>query len=473
MIISNKGSGKHMSNLIINQAKKALEKKDWKTAREFFEKVISEEPQNAEAYLGYYMATDRIQAKDYNVLKERIIHRKLPQNDYYDYALRYADGNLLNMLTSWEQEKSAYIKEKEKEKQIKLTELRAKREELRSKIDELETDTLMLEKNEQINAVNREIDYLYKSLIFIPEIHEEAQWEYKILSNEGMIKLLHFWQKKEKERYLEQNKVYQIELDRVKAKIRATENDINIRLDEAQRQLEQLKIEQAEIIANQKAQSEEEKYRAEKLLPSYREEFRRVKSDINFINYDTVKFGSYIQQANTTEKEPIEWLVLDEMGDRKLLISRYCLACHQFNPKHTEITWATSEIRKWLNEDFINEAFSSDEQVKICKTALHTPKNDVYNTPGGKDTTDKVFFLDLAEAQKYFYVNNERACDSTPYARQQGAYVYSGASWWWLRSPGANRKFAADIHISGAVFPLGDFGISFLHGVRPALWVNL
>ena len=90
-----------------------------------------------------------------------------------------------------------------------------------------------------------------------------------------------------------------------------------------------------------------------------------------------------------------------------------------------------------------------------------------------KDTTDKVFFLDLAEAQKYFYVNNERACDSTPYARQQGAYVYSGASWWWLRSPGANRKFAADIHISGAVFPLGDFGISFLHGVRPVIWACL
>ncbi len=462
-----------MSKLDINQAKIALKNCDWGEALNLFDKVIQDEPQNAEAYLGYYMATDRIRAKDYNVLKERIIYRKLPQNDYYDYALRYASGDLLNMLNSWEQEKNKYLKQKENEKQIKLTELRAKREELRAKIDELETDTLMLEKNEQINAVNREIDYLYKSLIFIPEIHEEAQWEYKILSNEGMIKLLHFWQKKEKEKYLEQNKAYQVELDRVIAKIRATENDINIRLDEAQRQLEQLKIEQAEIIANQKAQSEEERFRAEKLLPSIREEFRRVKSDINFINFDTVNFGSYIQKANTTEKEPIEWLVLDEMGDKKLLISRYCLDCHQFNPKHTEITWAASEIRKWLNEVFINDAFSADEQKRICEISLHTPKNDVYNTPGGKDTEDKIFFLDLEEAQKYFYVNNERACDSTPYARQQGAYVYSGASWWWLRSPGANRKFAADVHISGAVFPLGDFGISFLHGVRPALWINI
>lgn len=457
---------------LMNRAKSALEDKNWNLASKLFEEVLSNDSENAEAYLGAYMATDRIQAKNYDVLKDRIVHRKLPQNDYYDYALKFASGNILEMLTSWEEEKKKYQKQKEIEKQNKLIEMRKKREELRAKIDELETDTLMLEKNEQINAVNREIDYLYKSLIFIPEIHEEAQWEYKILSNEGMIKLLHFWQKKEKEKYLEQNKIYQIELDKVKAKIRATENDINIRLDEAQRQLEQLKIEQAEIIANQKAQSEEEKYRAEKLLPSLREEFRKVKSDINFINYDMVKFGSYIQKANTTEKEPIEWLVLDEMGDRKLLISRYCLDCHQFNPKHTEITWATSEIRKWLNEVFINEAFSAEEQARIIETTLHTPKNDVYKTPGGKDTTDKVFFLDLAEAQKFFYVNNERACDSTPYARQQGAYVYSGASWWWLRSPGANRKFAADIHISGAVFPLGDFGISFLHGVRPVIWVR-
>ncbi len=457
---------------LMNRAKSALADKNWNLASKLFEEVLSNDSENPEAYLGAYMATDRIQAKNYDVLKDRIVHRKLPQNDYYDYALKFASGNILEMLTSWEAEKKEYQKQKEMEKQNKLIEMRKKREELREKIDELETDTLMLEKNEQINAVNREIDYLYKSLIFIPEIHEETQWEYKILSNEGMIKLLHFWQKKEKEKYLEQNKIYQIELDKVKAKIRATENDINIRLDEAQRQLEQLKIEQAEIIANQRAQSEEEKYKAEKLLPSLREEFRKIKSDINFINYDMVKFGSYIQKANTTEKEPIEWLVLDEMGDRKLLISRYCLDCHQFNPKHTEITWATSEIRKWLNEVFINDAFSAEEQTRIIETALHTPKNDVYNTPGGKDTTDKVFFLDLAEAQKYFYVNNERACDSTPYARQQGAYVYAGASWWWLRSPGANRKFAADIHISGAVFPLGDFGISFLHGVRPVIWVR-
>ena len=460
-----------MTDLMV-KAKDALRNKEWENAKNLFNEIISNDKRNAEAYLGLYMASDRIQASSYEILKDRIVHRKLPEDYNYDYALEYAEGGLKEMLNSWKEEKIAYQKQKEEDKQSRLIKLREKREELREQIAELETDMLMLEKNEQINAVNREIDYLYKSLIFIPEIHEEAQWEYKILSNEGMIKLLHFWQKKEKEKYLEQNKVYQVELDRVKEKIRATEKDINLRLDEAQRQLEQLKIEQAEIIANQRAMSEEEKYKAEKLLPSLREEFRKVKSDINFINYDIVEFGSYIQKANSTEKEPIEWLVLDEMGDKKLLISRYCLDCHQFNPKHTEITWETSEVRKWLNEIFINNAFTAEEQKRICETKLHTPKNEEYNTQGGNDTVDKVFFLSLDEAQRYFYVNNERACDSTPYAKQQGAYVYAGASWWWLRSPGANKKFAADVHISGAVFPLGDFGISFLHGIRPAIWVT-
>ncbi len=106
---------------LMNQAKSALANKNWDLASKLFEEVLSNDSENAEAYLGAYMATDRIQAKNFEVLKDRIIHRNLPQNDYYDFALKYASGEMVEMLTSWEEEKKKYQKQKEIEKKISLS----------------------------------------------------------------------------------------------------------------------------------------------------------------------------------------------------------------------------------------------------------------------------------------------------------------------------------------------------------------
>ncbi|MDO4460391.1 MAG: DUF6273 domain-containing protein [Clostridia bacterium] len=451
---------------------KALSEQNWKEAQSHFEKSLAIDRKNAEAYLGLLMASDKVQAKNIETFRRRFIKRDFLEEDNYRYAKEYASKELKAKLDKLEQERAIYIKEKEEAKQAALVTMRAEREGLKEKIAELETDTLMLEKNRQIDSLQKELDTLYRSLIYIPEIHTKAYWEYKIYSNNGMIQTLHFWQKKQKEHYLEQNREYQKELDKIDAQIESIEADITERIEEVNTQLRTLMTEQAELIENQRLVSKEEKDRAERLLPGLREQLRKKKSDINFIDYDIVEMGSYIQQAGTKEKEPVEWLVIEERGNRKLLISRYCIDCHQFNPKHTRFTWATSEIRTWLNSAFKNTCFTEEEQSRIVTTHLSTPDNETYDTPGGEDTDDKLFFLSLDEGAKYFKSNNERAADSTPYAKQQGAYVYAGASWWWLRSPGANRKFAADVHISGAVFPLGDFGISFLHGVRPAMWVE-
>ena len=79
-----------------------------------------------------------------------------------------------------------------------------------------------------------------------------------------------------------------------------------------------------------------------------------------------ITFGSYEQDNNTSnDKENIEWLVLDVLGDEAIVISKYALDCQQYNTSFTDVTWETCSLRKWLNETFLNAAFSSTEQNSI------------------------------------------------------------------------------------------------------------
>ncbi|MBO5223258.1 MAG: TIR domain-containing protein [Clostridia bacterium] len=189
---------------------------------------------------------------------------------------------------------------------------------------------------------------------------------------------------------------------------------------------------------------------------------------------DTCKFGSYYQ-SNDTTKEPIEWLVLAREGSKALLISKYVLDCKPYNTSRTNVTWETCSIRKWLNNDFINTAFTATEKAKIPIVTVSADKNPNYSTNPGNTTQDKVFLLSITEAYKYFSNNIARQCKPTAYAKKNGAYVNkdNGSCWWWLRSPGSTQYDAASVRYDGGVVSGGlsvdcDYSV-----VRPALWVNL
>ena len=75
---------------------------------------------------------------------------------------------------------------------------------------------------------------------------------------------------------------------------------------------------------------------------------------------DYVVFGQYEQDNDTSNgKEDVEWLVLDVQEDRALLISKYLLDCKPYNTTDDHVTWETCTLRKWLNDEFINTAFST------------------------------------------------------------------------------------------------------------------
>lgn len=188
---------------------------------------------------------------------------------------------------------------------------------------------------------------------------------------------------------------------------------------------------------------------------------------------DYVFFGAYEQDNDTSNgKEDIEWLVLEVKDGKVLLISRYALDLEPYNTRYTDITWETCSLREWLNNDFIDSAFSAKEQAMIPTVTVSADENPEYDTYLGDATQDKVFLLSIAEANKYFRSDSARQCKPTRYA---GAYANSdnGSCWWWLRSPGRNQGSAAGVFYDGAVYCYGIY-VDYVYGaVRPVLWINL
>ena len=178
---------------------------------------------------------------------------------------------------------------------------------------------------------------------------------------------------------------------------------------------------------------------------------------------DYITFGTYEQDNNTANgKEDIEWLVLAKENKRILIISKYALDAKPYNNKRENVTWETCTVRTWLNGTFLNEAFSEAEQSII------------------QTTEDKIFLLSVNEANEYFASDEARMCVPTAYAIANGArtiddYKLEGAStcWWWLRSPGLNQYYAANVGIGGGVISRGTHVRNDDGCVRPAMWIDL
>lgn len=181
---------------------------------------------------------------------------------------------------------------------------------------------------------------------------------------------------------------------------------------------------------------------------------------------DKITFGTY-EQDNVTSNgtENIEWLVLARENNKILVISDKVLDAKQYN-NEINTTWEQCSLRKWLNDSFLNTAFSKKERVLIQSTTVSADKNPKYSTNPGNATTDKVFLLSINEVYKYFNDFHARECALTAYAKAHGAAL------WWLRSPGSFYS-AAFVYPTGALVYNGESVKVSYGGVRPALWIDL
>lgn len=208
--------------------------------------------------------------------------------------------------------------------------------------------------------------------------------------------------------------------------------------------------------------------------------------------------------------EPIKWRVLEVSNGQALLLADKVLDDQEYNKNYknyVNVTWETSSIRSWLNgqgalfnqpgidytrNNFINTAFSENEQKNILVTNVINNNNINYGTFGGNNTFDKIFLLAESQvyteqAKKYGFVANNvtydesRRSKSSTYAFAMGCLKstennYKENVLWWLRSPGydsSSGSSAAIVYDDGVVFRAGHNGYSCSDGVRPALYLNL
>ncbi len=203
---------------------------------------------------------------------------------------------------------------------------------------------------------------------------------------------------------------------------------------------------------------------------------------------DIISFGHYEQDnLPSTEPEEIEWMVLefDETNRKVLLISRYGLDAKQFNTVYSDMTWEACSLRAWLNNEFLNDAFSTEEQSAIIITEVDNSSDQSYWGTSCDNTRDRIFLLSSTEANQYFGVeyadggkNTGSRAAPTHHAIADGAWASDDnrtddggrAGWWWLRTQAEYPRDAAVVEDDGS---LSWYGVhNNMGSVRPALWMN-
>ncbi len=198
---------------------------------------------------------------------------------------------------------------------------------------------------------------------------------------------------------------------------------------------------------------------------------------------DIVSFGRFEQDGLSTDgDEDISWIVIGKDNGKTLLLSEKILSVKPFDDNSGE--WATSELRKWLNNDFYSSVFSSTESKKICLTSLNNQTITDIGIFGNGSTEDKVFLLSYDEVNQYLN-ESTRTADITTYALMVSSSSRNNG--WWLRSIGANSDNCAGVVYSDGSWSMPEkqffldstyvssssysVSVDFV-GVRPAIWVD-
>lgn len=167
---------------------------------------------------------------------------------------------------------------------------------------------------------------------------------------------------------------------------------------------------------------------------------------------EIVTFGSYWQNKEGENKEPIEWYVVETNEDSVLLVSVYILDCKQYNSENKKMKYKDSDLYKWLNDTFKNEAFTEQEQSIIQYVTL-------------PDKNDNI------------YLRKKKNNTATKYAVENGLNT-TNIYWWICIDHKDPDKYSYDVIENNALcgriegkdysFPMKDKD----KGVRPAVFIN-
>ena len=161
------------------------------------------------------------------------------------------------------------------------------------------------------------------------------------------------------------------------------------------------------------------------------------------------------------QKQPIEWIPVDKIDGKYLLIARDALDYMRFDSENKSVTWAECNLREWLNGEFYNTAFTEEERAAICDF-----------TDPELGTTDKVFLLSLDESKLIFGL--DRYVDGTDYAKSKGLEdirnsleITTRFDEHYIFYPWYTRTL-----LDGLVFTAHGGGGNSYAGIRPAILID-
>lgn len=508
VVVNNNNSHNYLNTApLLERVFLFLEDGDWKSADEYCEKVLDIEPKNAQAYLGKLMAEKKVSNR--NELVD--LQESFDNSNNYIKIIRFGDDKIKSEL-------QGYIKtindRNENIRRQRIYDIAL------SYIEDAETEDDYLNAAEKFKSISgfEDSDKLAEQCLEKAEIarkdkiYDDAMYYSNSLNPrqiERSIKLLESiadWKDanemigKAKERLEEINAAEERKrLDKEKQeeekRIAAEKRQKRIRVtfiimvviaviavafaiiwttfiipeskyNEAVEQLNSEEYEAAYKIFNELGDYKDSEAQAKAL------ELMWQKEGVWSANVgDIVKFGSYEQDNDKSNgKEEIEWEVLDKQDNKLLVISKYCLDCQPYNTKYEDVTWENCSLREWLNNTFLDTAFSDVKKAMIPSVTIANDDNYPYYTNPGNDTTDKIFLLSIDEANKYFTSYDQRQVNTTAYAMSQGASCKTS---WWLRSAGYNNRYATYILSEGQISNYGSNVSNDYIAVRPAMWISL
>ncbi len=454
------GDGKSYNALMIRGIN-SLEDGAFDEASKYFDQILNMDATSAEAYLGLFMAN--LKKRNRSSARETFINGMYLDDRNWKRARQYATGALSSELQEWEE---TIRRKKEVTKLVQYLRLfrnaRAEGERrerflaetapLRALLESeaFEPDAAYFERKKALDTETEKAEKAYlaekEKLEKIQEDTEINHIQKELQAKKQEVVSLGLFKRREKEFLIEQI------------------TDLEKRIRNRQREIQT----QQEVVSEKEKKLEEKRKKAADYELVWKKERRESIQErleivtVLFEEKDTIRFGRYQQNHDI---QPIEWKILEKENGKALLISKYALDCRPYHVFHSSTSWEKCMLRKWLNTNFLEKAFTSKEQSMIQST--------VTSVSSGKSISDQVFLLSDEEAMLYFDSDSTRQCQLTNYARVQGASTDGSYCWWWLRSPGIDLNRAQFVSPNGSVNSYGTYVSASNYVVRPAMWIDL
>ena len=187
-----------------------------------------------------------------------------------------------------------------------------------------------------------------------------------------------------------------------------------------------------------------------------------VLNRLRYVDIDSAEVGNKVLFGHYMGLKGNGWIVLDKKDDKLLILSEYVICLKKFNEELEDVTWSTCSLRKWMNTEYLTQAFSEKELERIADTSVYTEPCRYYKSSDGEYTIDKVFLLSIEEAEKYFSTDEDRMTTTTKGKK----------CWWWLRTPCGDAE-AGWVYYNGEINPYGMDVDYDTFSVRPAMWIKL